>query len=82
MSRAMPARRANNPALKGGTLSHVPAETQVIAFQYVGKSALTAIGPFSGRHYRFAHPGAIVPVDPRDAASLATVPNLHHVRGK
>jgi hypothetical protein len=49
---------------------------QVAAFEYVGKTALTAIRPASGRHYRFTHPGAIVEVDVRDSASLATVPNL------
>jgi len=49
---------------------------QVATFEYVGKTALTAIGPVSGRHYRFSHPGAIVEVDLRDSASLATVPNL------
>ena len=49
---------------------------QVASFEYIGKTALTAIGPVSGRHYRFSHPGAIVEVDPRDSASLATVPNL------
>jgi hypothetical protein len=53
-----------------------PAARQVAVFEYIGKTALTAIGPISGRHYRFSHPGAIVEVDPRDSASLATVPNL------
>jgi hypothetical protein len=47
-----------------------------VVFEYVGKTALTAIGPVSGRHYRFSRPGAILEVDPRDSASLAAVPNL------
>jgi hypothetical protein len=53
-----------------------PVGQQVATFEYVGKTALTAIGPVSGRHYRFSHPGAIVEVDLRDSMSLATVPNL------
>lgn len=48
-------------------------------FQYVGKTALTAIGLPSRRLYRFAQPGAVVLVDPRDIASLAPVPNLRQV---
>jgi len=53
-----------------------PVAVQVVAFEYVGKTALTAIGPVSGRHYRFSHPGAVVEVDPRDSASLISVTNL------
>ena len=47
-----------------------------VVFEYIGKTALTAIGPISGRHYRFSRPGAILEVDPRDSASLAAVPHL------
>jgi hypothetical protein len=50
--------------------------SQVVTFEYVGNTGLTAIGPVSGRHYRFNHPGAFVEVDLRDSASLATVPKL------
>ena len=50
-----------------------------IKFQYVGKTALTAIGLPSRRLYRFANPGAILDVDPRDSASLAMVPNLQQI---
>jgi hypothetical protein len=46
------------------------------AFQYVGQTALTAIGPITGRQYRFSYPGAIVEVDPRDRESLSAVPNV------
>jgi hypothetical protein len=58
------------------SFSRSPVAHQVAAFEYVGKTALTAIGPVSGRHYRFSHPGAIVEVDLRDSASLGAVPNL------
>jgi hypothetical protein len=59
-----------------------PAGVQrgMIAFQYVGKTALTAVGRLSGRHYRFNYPGAIVEADPRDKESLASVPNLRQIR--
>ena len=50
-----------------------------IQFEYTGRTALTAIGPVSGRRYRFDRPGAIVVVDPRDRPSLAAVPNLRAV---
>jgi hypothetical protein len=57
-------------------LRRPPVDQRVATFEYLGKTALTAIGPVSGRHYRFSHPGALLEVDPRDSASLATVPNL------
>lgn len=69
--------RASSPALIRNS-KHPPTRGGV-AFQYVGKTALTAVGSVSGRHYRFSHPTAIVEVDPRDRASLATVPNLRQI---
>jgi hypothetical protein len=57
-----------------------PPRAQVTAFQYIGTTALTAIGPVSGRQYRFSHPGAVLEVDPRDMASLVGVPKLQQVR--
>jgi hypothetical protein len=50
-----------------------------IKFQYVGKTAMIAMGLMSGQQYRFASPGAIVQVDPRDTASLGAIPNLRQV---
>jgi hypothetical protein len=75
---AVPVRRANNPPPRSN-LSRPATQPRVTAFQYVGPTALTAVGPISGRHYRFSHRGAIVEIDPRDWASLATVPNLRQV---
>lgn len=49
-------------------------------FQYLGKTALTVIGPISGKRYRFANHGAIVAVDPNDRRSLSHVPGLRQVR--
>ena len=78
ISRVTPFQRANNPALPKN-LDRPPAQTRTTAFQYVGKTALTAVGPVSGRHYLFNHPGAIVEVDPLDRASLALVPHLRQI---
>jgi hypothetical protein len=74
----MPIQRTNHPA-SSRDLNRPPAQPRAAVFQYIGKTGLTAIGPVSGRHYRFSHPGAIVEVDPRDRASLALVPNLRQV---
>ena len=49
-------------------------------FQYVGGTALTVLGPVSGKRYRFAERGAIVAVDVRDRRSLATVSLLRQVQ--
>jgi hypothetical protein len=78
ISRATPIQRSDAPALRSN-LNLPAAQPRTTAFQYVGKTALTAVGPVSGRHYRFNHPGAIVAVDFRDRASLAIVPNLRQL---
>jgi len=49
-------------------------------FQYLGKTALTVIGPRTGRHYRFDRPGAVITVDPMDRRALAAVSVLRQVR--
>jgi hypothetical protein len=54
-------------------------QVQGYKFEYIGNTALTALGLTTGRQYRFAHPGAILQVDPRDRASLSTIPNLRQV---
>lgn len=48
-------------------------------FQYVGDTAVTVLGPVTGRRYRFSVPGAVVAVDPRDRRSVAAVPTLREV---
>jgi hypothetical protein len=50
-----------------------------VTFEYVGASALTVVGPVSGRRYRFEHGGAPVTIDPRDRPALARVPRLRQV---
>ena len=51
-------------------------------FVYQGGTALTVLGPASGRRYRFERPGAEVHVDLRDVASFAAVPHVRRVRGR
>ena len=53
-----------------------PAPPRRVVFRYNGRTALTVVGPISGKRYRFEGPGARVEVDPRDRRSLIAVPNL------
>lgn len=78
IGRTTPIQRPNNPA-PPANVDRAAGSLRTIRFQYVGKTALTAVGPISGRYYRFSHPGAILEVDPRDRASLATVPSLRQI---
>lgn len=57
-----------------------PALRFSVVFEYTGQTALTVVGPASGRRYRFASPGARVVVDPRDRPGLGQVPKLREVR--
>ncbi len=52
----------------------------VTYFEYVGTTAITAVGAATGRQYRFPTPGVPVAADIRDRVSLAKVPNLREVR--
>ena len=45
-------------------------------FQYLGRTALTIVGPISGAHYRFEQPGSKLHIDPRDRIGLLRVPVL------
>jgi hypothetical protein len=78
-------RNALRSASAGETApSFQPARTPNTAaeaeFEYTGATALTVIGPLTGRRYRFARTGARATVDGRDAYGLATVPVLRRVR--
>ncbi|MET0341718.1 MAG: hypothetical protein ABW252_12005 [Polyangiales bacterium] len=50
-----------------------------VRFAYVGATALTVVGPISGRRYRFERPFAQLAVDPRDRPGLARLPMLRAV---
>jgi hypothetical protein len=47
-----------------------------VHFEYTGETGLTAVGPATGRTYRFDAPGRTLPVDLRDAGALSAVPHL------
>jgi hypothetical protein len=49
-------------------------------FRCTGTSTITAIGPVSGKTYRFPSSGLIVPIDIRDAVSLSRIPHLQAAR--
>lgn len=78
--RLMPPAPRTAALLSAPTSSHAaPINGHVVnkpLFEYVGTTALTVIGPASGRRYRFERPGARVIVDPRDRAALEAVPQL------
>ena len=78
ISRSPPIQGANNP-VPPANVNGAPGPSRAVVFQYVGNTSLTAVGPVSGRHYQFSHPGATVEVDPRDRASLARVPHLRQI---
>lgn len=59
-----------------------PATKTVEYFEYVGKTALTAVGPVTRRRYRFAGPGAVVEVDGYDAPAMIAVPNLRRTKAR
>ena len=59
-----------------------PATKSAEYFEYVGKTALTAVGPVTRRRYRFAGPGAIVEVDGYDAPAMTGVPNLRRTKAR
>jgi hypothetical protein len=44
--------------------------------EYTGMTALTVVGGFTRRTYRFAEPGARQQVDARDLRTMAGVPHL------
>jgi len=50
-----------------------------VFFEYAGHTALTVIGPATGKYYRFNRPGSRLEVDLRDRRSLASVPQLRQL---
>lgn len=67
-------------ARPGANASPSPgARRYSVQFEYVGRTALTAVGPVSGKRYRFDRPGAVIVVDPRDRPGLAAVPSLRAI---
>lgn len=56
------------------------ARTDAVAsgalFEYTGATALTVFGAITGTRYRFAHSGARLTIQARDAPAMASVPIL------
>jgi len=65
-------------AIKSIQVARSTAPSAVV-FEYVGRTALSIIGPATRTSYRFERPGARVMVDTRDRNSLAAVPVLRRV---
>lgn len=57
----------------------VRQDRPAVRFEYLGSTGLTAVGPVTGKRYRFDRPGSRVLVDPRDAPALAAVPHLRRI---
>ncbi len=53
-----------------------PARQSAVPYTYTGASRLVAEGPVTRRRYHFAHTGAVLDVDVRDAPSFAAIPHL------
>lgn len=64
---------------KNQTTPKVPQPRFSIVLEYTGQSTLIAIGPVSGRRYRFEGSGARLSIDPRDRVGLASIPKLRPV---
>jgi hypothetical protein len=66
------------------TVSAAPPATRqssygLVAFEYIGQTALTVVGPVSRTIYTFGSPGARALVDGRDSIPLGTVRSLRRV---
>ena len=59
-----------------GPVAPARSAPQPVTFEYTGKTALAVTGPITRATYRFPVPGARVPVDAKDAAAVAGVPNV------
>ncbi|MEM9291062.1 MAG: hypothetical protein AAGD01_05230 [Acidobacteriota bacterium] len=73
-SRNAPSGRSSNRGSSSGDGER--GGVQLRPLVYRGPSALSVLGPVSGRVYRFARPGASLSVDPRDWLALSKMPQL------
>lgn len=67
------------PVPPGGQQAARGGRAEVV-FEYVGGTAMTVVGPVTGRRYRFAGFGTRAQVDVLDAPSVAVVPNVRPLR--
>ena len=68
------------PSDKSGALTSELPLMRTVAFEYVGETGLSVLGPVTRRHYRFGNAGARVAVDLRDVPYLSGVPTLRRLR--
>lgn len=59
----------------------VVATRPPVTLEYTGQTSLAVTGPVTRTTYRFAAPGARVPVAASDAGAVAAVPNVRRVSG-
>ena len=71
LRRGVPATRSREESVD--LSSELEAVYPSVYFQFLGREAVTLVGPISGKRYRFAQYGAVVAVDPRDRRSLEAV---------
>lgn len=74
-------RQAGHTRPRGHSISSIPAQASPIAieFEYIGRTALTVMGPLTWRRYRFEQPGAILAIDAQDAGAMIAVPYLRRL---
>jgi len=56
------------------------SRNMVAYFEYIGKMAVTVIGPVTGLKYRFPASGSRLAVDLRDRQYVAKIPQLQEIR--
>jgi hypothetical protein len=52
------------------------SSTAALTYQYLGRTAMTAVSPATGRQYRFDRPGAVLQIDARDRQWIERLPNV------
>lgn len=78
-TRSRPAPSVSAPAPGTPRVEPTRAPYLRVVFEYLGATALTVIGPVSGRRYHFSGSGARISIDPRDRPGIARVPKLRQV---
>ena len=78
-NRSRPALGASAPPPAMPRVEPTRAPHLRVVFEYLGATALTVVGPVSGRRYHFSATGARIPIDPRDRPGVARVPKLRQV---
>lgn len=82
-ARSAPAPSVAAPAAPAAAAGSTPAAASAVPpvlVRYGGARQLAVRGAVTGRIYRFAAPGAVLPVDPRDLPGMAGVPHLGPAR--